>query len=236
MQYDCVWIFAVGALLHINFVNGILFQDIDLPKATPLPYSVWDSVNVPLLSPYDNSLVTSNELTKFGGYGTTYYHHPQTVATVFGTVKTPNDLIDDYGYYHNGRFLKQYFVAEENVDDINALNSFLSRFMPFVPPNYNVPASKLPNLGFPTISPPTVPVQNNPINDLYQYQRIAPVAVPVQLGSGSLGFVRHPNGAVYLGSGSLGYTNGALKAGELNDIRNRQSPQASPVTFGETPR
>lgn len=230
-------------ILHINFVNGILYQDIDLPKATPIPISIWDSVNAPLISPYDNNLVTSNDLNKFGGYGTTYYHHPQTVATVYGTVKSPNDVFDDslYGYYHNGRYLKQYFVSEENVDDINALNSFLSRFMPFVPHNFNVPASKLPNLGFPTFSQPTVPVQNNPINDLYQFQRFEPAptpapAVPVQLGSGSLGYVRLPNGAVYLGSGSLGYTNDALKSNQLNEVRNRQSPQASPVTFGETPR
>lgn len=257
-------IFVVGVVLHINVVNAILYQDIELPKATPLPISVWDTFNTPVLSAYDNNLVTSNDLSKLTAYGTTYFH-PQTLSTVYGTVKSPNDVIDDYSYYHNGRFLKQYFVAEENIDDINALNSFLSRFMPFVPNNFNVPASKLPNLGFPTIASPSsqpqsqslstaTPIQNNQINDYYSFGngfgsgfgsgfgngfgngfgRIP--ATPVQLGSGSLGYVRLPNGAVYLGSGSLGYTNDVMKADQLNEVRNRQSPQASPLTFGETPR
>lgn len=233
-------------MLHISLVNGILYPSIGvLPTEPSLPISFFDPVNTPVYSAYDSSnLVTTNDLSKLTAFGSTYYT-PQTLSTVYGTVKSPSDGYDDYGYFHNGRFLKQYFVAEENVDDINALNSFLSRFMPFVPANYNVPASKLPNLGFPTISsspaPQTIPIQNNPLNNFYsinsinQLTRIAPVQ-PVQLGSGSLGYVRLPNGAVYLGSGSLGYTNDRIKANELNEVRNRQSPQASPLTFGETPR
>lgn len=219
-------------------VNAILYQNIEvLPSPSPFPVSIWASVN------YDSSLLPSNDISKLNSYGTDYYH-PQILQTTYGTIKSPSDVIDDqlYGYYHNGRLLKQYFVAEENVDDINALNSFLSRFMPFVPPsNYNVPASKLPNLGFPSTTPqpaastyPTNPSTYS-INDLFAVQpRIS--AVPVQLGSGSLGYVRLPNGAVFLGSGSLGYSNEQIKAEQLNQVRNRQSPQASPVTFGETPR
>lgn len=223
-------------------MNSILYQNIEvLPQATPLPISVWGSVHTTVLPGYENNFVTSNDLTKLGGYGTDYYH-PQVLQTTYGTVKSPSDALDDqlYGYYHNGRLLKQYFVAEENIDDINALNSFLSRFMPFVPTNYNVPASKLPNLGFPTATPPptlpTNPLPPNPytFNNLYPIPRIS--TVPVQLGSGSLGYVRLPNGAVYLGSGSLGYTNDRIKSEELQEVRSRQSPQASPVTFGETPR
>lgn len=192
-------------------------------------------MNAPLLSPLDANLVTSNDFGKINGYTNDYYH-PQAVQTIFGTVKSPSDVFDDSlsGYYHNGRYLKQYFVAEENIDDINALNSFLSRFMPFVPNNYNVPASKLPNLGFPTVASPPPTLPTNPVHDFYSIQRVSPV--PVQLGSGSLGYVRLPNGAVYLGSGSLGYTNDRLKSEELNLVRNRQSPQAGPLTFGETPR
>lgn len=237
--------FAIGALFHIGLVNAILYQNIEvLPSASPLPVSIWESVNSPpVLAAYDTSLLPSNDISKLNSYGTDYYH-PQILQTTYGTIKSPSDVIDDslYGYYHNGRLLKQYFVAEENVDDINALNSFLSRFMPYVPaPNYNVPASKLPNLGFPSSTPPpavpTFPTNPPPysFNDLYSVQpRIS--AVPVQLGSGSLGYVRLPNGAVYLGSGSLGYSNDQLKAEQLNQVRNRQSPQASPVTFGETPQ
>lgn len=234
-----MWIFAVGIVLHITLVNAILYQNYGvLPTATPLPISVWDSVNSPVLTAYDNTLVTSNDISKLSGYGTDYYH-PQVLQTTYGTVKSPSDVIDDslYGYYHNGRILKQYFVAEENIDDVNALNSFLSRFMPFVPNNFNVPASKLPNLGFPTASTTPTALPTNPpysINNLYALPRIS--AVPVQLGSGSLGYVRLPNGAVYLGSGSLGYTNDQQKAEQLQEVRNRQSPQASPLTFGETPR
>lgn len=240
-----------GALFHIGLVNAILYQNIEvLPSPSPLPVSIWASVNSPsVLTGYDNGLLPSNDISKLNSYGTDYYH-PQILQTTYGTIKSPADVYDDqlYGYYHNGRLLKQYFVAEENVDDINALNSFLSRFMPFVPPSsYNVPASKLPNLGFPSSTPqpaastyPTYPTnptnpQTYPINDLYAVQpRIS--AVPVQLGSGSLGYVRLPNGAVFLGSGSLGYSNDQIKAEQLNQVRNRQSPQASPVTFGETPR
>lgn len=226
--------------------NAILYQNIEvLPSPSPLPVSFWSSVNSPsVLTGYEhNGLLPSNDISKLNSYGTDYYH-PQILQTTYGTIKSPADVIDEqlYGYYHNGRLLKQYFVAEENVDDINALNSFLSRFMPFVPPSsYNVPASKLPNLGFPSSTPqpaastyPNLP-QTYSINDLFAAQpRIS--AVPVQLGSGSLGYVRLPNGAVFLGSGSLGYSNEQIKAEQLNQVRNRQSPQASPVTFGETPR
>ncbi|XP_031617229.1 uncharacterized protein LOC116337069 [Contarinia nasturtii] len=234
---DILWIFAVGAVCHINFVNAILYQNIDvLPSANPLPISFLHPSNSPVLAGFtDNNLVTTNDYQKFNHFG---YYNPQTLSTIYPTVKSPNDVFDDslYGYYHNGRFLKQYFVSEENVDDINALNSFLSRFMPFVPANYNVPASKLPNLGFPTIptiptSSPTVAIQNNPINDFYSINSVRVAPLPVQLGSGSLGYVRLPNGAVYLGSGSLGYTNERLKTDELNEVRNRQSPQASPLHF-----
>lgn len=237
----------MGAVFHISFVNAILYQNIDvLPPTSPIPISLWDSVHSPVLSQFDSNtlLAPSDELNKLPGYGTDYYH-PQTLSAIYGTVKAPSDVFDDNllsGYYHNGRYLKQYFVSEENIDDINALNSFLSRFMPFVPANYNVPASKLPNLGFPTIAPPPplapqpTPLPNNPFNNFYSLQRVAPPPAPVQLGSGSLGYVRHPNGAVYLGSGSLGYINDRQKTDEINEARNRQSPQASPLTFGETPR
>lgn len=237
-------IFAVGAMFHISLVNGILYPNIGvLPTEPSLPISFLDHVNTPIFSGYDSNLVTTNDFSKLPAFGSTYYT-PQTLSTVYGTVKSPNDLFDDYGYYHNGRLLKQYFVSEENVDDINALNSFLSRFMPYVPANYNVPASRLPNLGFPTIAPPspqTPSIPSNPFNGFYSINSINPLpriapTQPVQLGSGSLGYVRLPNGDVYLGSGSLGYTNDRLKANELNEVRNRQSPQASPLTFGETPR
>lgn len=228
-------------------MNAILYQNIEvLPSVNPLSVSVWASVNSPqVLAAYDNGLLPSNDISKLNSYGTDYYH-PRILQSTYGTIKSPADALEDalFGYYHNGRLLKQYFVAEENVDDINGLNDYLSRFMPFVPAsNYNIPASKLPNLGFPTSTPPpavsTFP--NNPSSfsvnnhNLFAIQpRIS--TLPVQLGSGSLGYVRLPNGAVFLGSGSLGYTNDQIKVEQLNQIKNRQSSQASPVTFGETPQ
>lgn len=226
----------MGAVSDINFANAILYQNIDvLRQSRPFQISFVDSVNTPDLSTYDNNLVTSGDFNKLSSFRTTYYT-PQTLSTVYGTVKTPSDY-DESFYFHNGRFLKQYFVSEENVDDINALNRFLSRFMPFVPPNYNVPASKLPNMGFPTIPTASAAlIRNNPINDFYSMNPLRIAPFPVQLGSGSLGYVRLPNGAVYLGSGSLGYTNDRLKANELSEVRNRQSPPPSPLHFGETPR
>lgn len=136
---------------------------------------------------------------------------------------------------------------EDNFDDLNGLNGFLNRFGPYVPTNFNVPAaSSQPNLGFPLLPQSQQPsaLQTAPqtftnaaapsINSLYQTTRTQ--AVPVQLGSGSLGYIRLPNGAVYLGSGSLGYINDQQKVNQLNEIQRRQSPQASPVTFGEVPR
>lgn len=227
----------MGPLFHIGLVSAILYQNIEvLPSARPLPLAIWAPLNSPSdLAAYDGSLLQSNDISKLNSYGTDYYH-PQILQTTYGTIKSPSDVLDDslYGYYHNGRLLKQYFVAEENVDDINALNGYLSRFMPFVPEsNFNVPASKLANLGFPTSTPQPTPSYS--LNNFFPIQsRIS--AVPVQLGSGSLGYVRLPNGAIYLGSGSLGYTNDQLKAEQLDQVKNRESPLASPTTFGETPR
>lgn len=142
------------------------------------------------------------------------------------SVKPTNDFFTNEleTYFHNGRYLKQYLVMEENLDDTNALDEFLSRFVPYVPSNYNVQtAVRRPTVGF---SPATG-------HNFFSVPRNPPL--PIQLGSGSLGYIRLPNGAIYLGSGSLGYTNDQQKAIELANVRNRQSPGASPLTFGETP-
>lgn len=222
--------------MKCNLAAGILYQNIDvglLPSSSPLPLPLWDvnAINHPSLTALDHSLLNSNDFNKFSTFG-----YPTT--TLYGTVKAPSDLLDNslLNYYHNGRFLKQYFVMEDNFDDLNELNNFLGRYMPFVPANYNVPpASSRPNLGFPIESqqpPPTQSISN--LNYFSLPQRQSPV--PIQLGSGSLGFIRAPNGGIYLGSGSLGYIDDKTKFLQLNEARNRQSPQASPTHFGETPR
>lgn len=224
--------------MNIDLAAGILYQNYDLlPTNAPLTLPLWDPINHQSLTALDQSLLTANDFNKFTAFGPQIY--PSTLGT-YGTVKAPSDLLDNslLNYYHNGRYLKQYFVAEDNLDDINELNNFLSRFMPFVPANYNIqPASARPNLGFPTLSQTTPTSPNLPnFNNFYSLQRPQPQPLPLQVGSGSLGFVRLPNGAVYLGSGSLGYIDDKQKLLELNEVRNRQSPQAGPLTFGETPR
>lgn len=142
-------------------------------------------------------------------------------------VKPTNDFFGNEleTYFHNGRYLKQYLVMEENLDDTNELDAFLSRFVPYVPSNYNIQAA---------VRRPAVGFAPAPGNGFFSVPRNP--ATPIQLGSGSLGYLRLPNGAIYLGSGSLGYTNDQQKAIELANVRNRQSPGASPLTFGETPR
>lgn len=228
------WIFVVCIVLQLNAVTGILYHQNYGLLPTTLPLPLWN-LNSPALTTFDHNILSSHELSKLT-YGTNVFPFDQT--TIYGTVKSPSDVYDDtlHGYYHNGRYLKQYFVAEDNIDDLQALNNFIGRFMPYVPSNFNVPAaSKQPNLGFPSFSTAPSTLQNNlPYNDFYGLPRALPK--PTQLGSGSLGFIRLPNGAVYLGSGSLGYINQDQKSNELNQVRNRQSPQAGPLTFGEAPQ
>lgn len=172
------------------------------------------------------------------------------------TVKSPSDLLLDdlsslQSYLHNGRVLKQYFVAEDNVDDLNTHNSleaYVPRFVPFIPSKFNfVSASKAPNLGFPTVTNPTVSptpatVSIPFINPRFTQPSVAITKLhpqfalrPIQIGSGGLGVLKLPNGQVYLGSGSYSYTNDEQKANEINDVRNRQSPGPGPLTFGKTP-
>lgn len=222
----------VCVALQLNAVGGILYQNIGLlPTTATLPIPLW-SINSPAFGPFDHNILSSNDFNKL-------ILGPNILEqnTLFGTVKAPSDVLDTtlHGYYQNGRFLKQYFVAEDNIDDLNELNNFL-RFTPYVPSSYNVPAaSKQPNLGFPSYrtAPSTLP-HNLPYSDFYSITRALPK--PTQLGSGSLGYIRLPNGAVYLGSGSLGYINDEQKTNELTEVRNRQSPQAGPLTFGDAPR
>lgn len=238
----CLLVICIASQRHT--VLAIVYENsIGLLPASPAAYPISvlgpQSINV-----LDHNLLPAFDLPKYTTFG-----GPIISPTAFiGPVKSPADHFDDalLGYYHNGRLLKQYFVMEDNFDDLNGLNGFLNRFGPYVPTNFNVPAaSNQPNLGFPTFpqpqlspgsqtAPQTFTNTATPINSLYPTARTQ--AVPVQLGSGSLGYIRLPNGAVYLGSGSLGYINDQQKFNQLNEIQSRQSPQASPVTFGETPR
>lgn len=159
--------------------------------------------------------------------------------------RPPTIDIDDSiePYYRDGRILKQYLVMEDNFED-NTINGYFGGFAPFLPASFSAlpPSGDRPNHGFstvasavsnaavfaqqarPTQSTPGIPT-NVPQNP----------TTPLQLGSGSLGYLRLPNGAVYLGSGSLGYINNRQRAEQLQDVRNRQSPQPGPLTFGKSP-
>lgn len=246
-------------------VDAILYESTD---SHLLPLPILDSIHSnffhPGLSGFEHNFDQVRHLSKYPEITSPLYSHQYSNPVYFGngfkpltTVKSPSDLlIDDIeslqSYFHNGRFLKQYFVTEDNIDDLNthnSLNTYVNRFVPFVPSNFNiVSASKAPNFGFPTLPNPTVPTAAassaaSPfINPRFTQpsvliNKLTPQfsARPIQLGSGSLGVLRLPNGAVYLGSGSLGYTNDIQKANEVSDVRNRQSPGAGPLSFGKTP-
>lgn len=190
--------------------DAIIFQNIEqgiTPLSLPLLQALSPTLSTNTLSDFDN---LNNKLNSFSfpGSFTNTIVYPNVVPPV-NTITYNNDLPT---YYHNGRILKQYLVTEDNYDDLNGLENYLSRFNPYVPQNYN---------------------NNGASNFFPSSQRNSPV--PVQLGSGSLGYIRLANGAVYLGSGSLGYIDDRQKSVELNGIRGRQSPKASPVTFGEAP-
>lgn len=177
-------------------------------------------------NPSLDALKNSHSFTTNGYNGGYYYSNIGSVR-----VKPANDFFSNEldTYFHNGRYLKQYLVTEENLDDANALDEYLRRFEPYVPSNYNY--QRPTSLNYAT--------STRPGNNFYSIPAQPPPprtnAVPIQLGSGSLGVIRLPNGAIYLGSGSLGYTNNQEKTIELNNIRNRQGTAAGPLSFGQAP-
>lgn len=148
-------------------------------------------------------------------------------------------------YYRDGRVLKQYLVMENDIDD-NTIDGYNSAngFTPFLPPSFSaLPTDARPNLGYSTVATATSnsDVLAQAARPIHTGTPGIPTSVPqnptapLQLGSGSLGYLRLPNGAVYLGSGSLGYVNDRQRVEQIQDVRNRVSPGASPLTFGKSP-
>lgn len=140
--------------------------------------------------------------------------------------------VSDLTYIVNGRILKQYLVME-NHDEDNTLDSFLNdpvnrnAYVPYLPHlNLNRGGDR-PNLGFPNGS-----ARSAQLNAVQSTQNIGQ---QIAVGSGSLGFVRHANGAVYLGSGSLGYNNDQQRSAAVQN-RNGKSPAPSPLSFGHNPQ
>lgn len=201
---------ALVLLAFSALSNAIIFPNVEqgvTPLSLPLLQAFSPTLSSNSLPDFDNINSKFNSFA-FPGSFTNTIVYPSVVPPV-NTYTYSNDLPT---YYHNGRLLKQYLVTEDNYDDLNGLENYLNRFNPYVPQNFN----------------------SNGANNFFGPQRNSPV--PVQLGSGSLGYLRLANGAVYLGSGSLGYIDDRQKNIELNSIRGRQSPKASPLTFGEAPQ
>lgn len=138
-------------------------------------------------------------------------------------------------------------MVMENHDDDNSLDSFLqdpinrNAYVPYLPHlNFNR-GNNRPNLGFPSAADvATAAQQTARLTAAGPNGAVARAASSVgsqiAVGSGSLGFVRHANGAVYLGSGSLGYNNEQQRISAVQEIRNRQSPAPSPLSFGHSPQ
>ena len=168
----------------------------------------------------------------------------------FPTQITSNDLSSFLdSYIADGRILKQYSVIENQDDDkefeiqrnslfLTPQNSqsnnniggqgtrFTSVFRQFEDDlnNFNVaqPTS-------PTNTAPLTFTQNDQNN-----QR------PIALGSGSLGYIRLPNGQTYLGSGSLGYISQQKQQQQSNPLQQtfnvRRTSQPGPLSFGHDRR
>lgn len=181
--------------------------------STPLGVPLFQAINAPLstndLSDFNDPFngfnkVTTTTFTFPGSVSNSFYYSNQLPSVA---LKNTNDLLGSglSSYYQNGRVLKQYLVTEDTYEDVNELDNYLSRFAPFVPSTLN---SKF--FSFPRASPPQ----------------------PIQLGSGSLGYIRLANGDISLGSGSLGFIDDRDKANQLYAIRNRQSAKAGPLSFG----
>lgn len=169
-----------------------------------------------------------------GSSGSILPHQQYSFTNIFGLppLTGPLEHVSDLSYIVDGRVLKQYFVME-NHDDDNSLDSYLNdpvnrnAYVQFLP-HLNFAGQNRPNLGFPS--------GQNTQQRSAQLSQFGSFGGPVAVGSGSLGFVRHANGAVYLGSGSLGYIDNQQQTDAVNTIRNRQSPEPSPLTFGHTPQ
>lgn len=193
--------------------------------------------NLRYLSPHQ-SHIQSIPSAPIDPYGPSYRFN-----TLYGSVTPANNQhhnqldnnLNDLTYVVDGRLLKQYFVMEHHEDD-NTLDIYDNAFqkhlyLPFLP-NLNLHPSNRRNYGF--------PIANNPAtisNQMPSQQRNAQLNYgPIAVGSGSLGFVRHPSGAVFLGSGSLGYINDQQRIDAITNIQNRQTPEPGPLSFGHTPK
>lgn len=156
-------------------------------------------------------------------------------------IEIPNSL---NSYYSNGRLVKQYEVIERFDEGINQYfedalgeSQAFARSYGFIHPTLNG-RNLQQNQVF------SIPLNYNflstfdgkPRNPKLLATNERQVQAPIALGSGSLGYIRNPNGGIYLGSGSLGYINGQSSLTNLNTVPRRQKLLVlpGPLNFGHT--
>lgn len=157
-------------------------------------------------------------------------------------IEVPSSSLNSY--YSNGRLLKQYEVIERFDEGINQYfedalgeSQAFARSYGFIHPTLNS-RNLQQNQVF------SIPLNYNflstfagkPRNPKLLAASERQVQAPVALGSGSLGYIRNPNGGIYLGSGSLGYINGQSSLTNLNTVPRRQKLLVlpGPLNFGHT--
>lgn len=164
--------------------------------------------------------------------------HPQ-----LHNIEVPSSALNSY--YSNGRLVKQYEVIERYDEGINQFfeNSLgdsqsFARSYGFIHPTLNG-RNLQQNQVF------SIPLNYNFLSTFDGKPRNPKLLAssarqqaqgPVALGSGSLGYIRNPNGGIYLGSGSLGYINGQQSLTNLNTVPRRQNILVlpGPLNFGHT--
>lgn len=159
-----------------------------------------------------------------------------------------NSLEPLHTYIADGRLIKPYEVMEHQEEDDYFLNPNNNVFIPSQPlppqssltstpqqqpplqltynpyklfdPNYPTNAIDYSGFNFPSTQPRRAP-KPNPV-----FQRNHG---PVALGSGSLGYIRLPNGVVFIGSGSLGYISESQHTESVEAVKKQRQNSNYPI-------
>lgn len=223
---------------------GNIFPSLTLPQPTPtIPLNTFyinSPNNIDTISNWKPVLSASDfPPTNFHASSFDSYLNSQPQLH---NIEIPSNSLDSY--YSNGRLVKQYEVIERFDEGINEFfenalgeSQAFARSYGFIHPTLNG-RNLQQNQAF------SIPLNYNflptfagkPRNPKLLTSMDRPVQGPVALGSGSLGYIRNPNGGVYLGSGSLGYINGQSSLANINTAPRRQKLLVlpGPLNFGHT--
>ncbi|GAB0094292.1 uncharacterized protein DMENIID0001_095670 [Sergentomyia squamirostris] len=147
------------------------------------------------------------------------YYFPPALIT-----PASNSIEEEEYYHHDGRLLKQYLVREEIYDYPAPEEQNPLRANPLTQLQVRY-ANQIPYL-----------VSSNLIVDHpFKPSHLAKNHGPIALGSGSLGYIRLPNGVYFLGSGSLGYVSQKQYYDGLSNIQ-PQPLVPGPLHFGRNDR